>query len=104
MEQYLKEGRHLKTVQTGEKKSTHGGVHRTAQKQTRSNTQASGKKLFAQEFYNLKKKTGKRDLRGISLHNHPDGYVEGIFSKWKASGSNDSGSTKGDPSPLNKQR
>jgi len=41
------------------------------------------RKLFAQEFYNLAKKSQRRDLVGFSLHNHPDAYPDAIFGRWQ---------------------
>ena len=35
-------------------------------------------KMFAQEFFNLKRSGDKRDLKGISLHNHPNSYLDGL--------------------------
>ena len=41
-----------------------------------------GRKLFVQEFYNMKR--GKtRDLKGISLHHHPDSAVDGVFGQYQ---------------------
>ena len=43
----------------------------------------SQEKLFAREFYNLRRSQKRRDLDSISLHKHPKSHLHGIFDKWK---------------------
>ena len=50
------------------------------------------------------KKNKKRDLAGFSLHNHPDSYLDGIFSNWHASETKSSkrgGTAEHEPIPYN---
>lgn len=87
MESYLAKGRMLQTIDpsvisagnTSQKLLNSSAA--TIQEVSYETATKSGRKLFAQEFYNLGKKSQRRDLAGYSLHHHPDGYLDGIFSK-----------------------
>ena len=78
-------------------------IREAQQRATAKTGGGKASKLFIQEFYNMKKNK-KRDLAGFSLHNHPDSYLDGIFSNWHASETKSSkrgGTAEHEPIPYN---